>query len=156
MVTVILDRLWSISLEKGNPQLLPSCNVSVKGNTKIVVRIQYFKDKMVVVAKQRTPLGCTEPFATEQIACIYFVSIFCRKSDDYSQKKHFCLTGEHMCLEAAIIFRLCLVNLWTKDLFDSDSPLRLLDFQGTIYKIKLMKQLYFPSISKKVNYWTRF
>ena len=110
-MTVILDRLSFISLGKGNIQLLPSCNVSVKGNTKIVVRIQYFKDKMVVVAKQRTPLGCTEPFAAEQIACIYFVSIFCRKSDDYSQKKLFCLTGEHMCLEAAIIFRLCLVNL---------------------------------------------
>lgn len=26
-----------------------------------------------------------------------FVSIFCRKSEDYSQKKLFCLTGEHMC-----------------------------------------------------------
>ena len=65
----------------------------------IVVRIQYFKDKMVFVVKEKTPHGCMEPFAAEQIAiaCIYFVSIFCRKSEDYSQKKLFCLTGEHMC-----------------------------------------------------------
>jgi len=72
MVTVILDRLWFFSLEKGNIQLLPSCKASVKGNRKIVVRIQYFKDKMVVVVKQRTPHGCMEPFAAEQIAYIYF------------------------------------------------------------------------------------
>lgn len=69
----------------------------MKGNTKIVVRIQYFKDKMVVVVKQRIPHGCMEPFEAEQIACINFVSIFCTKSEDYSQKKLFCLTGEHMC-----------------------------------------------------------